>query len=82
VSICLDCLDEPTKLCAVHHRTDNLVSPEDVRGLLLEEVALLAAGLHGTLLDGEHLQHFKPCQPCRNAILRLGESLKRLEAAK
>lgn len=78
--ICLDCQASPLKICAEHHRTDNLVSAEDIRGMALEEIAMFAGGLHGTLLDAEHMKHFMPCHPCRNALRRLGEALERLRA--
>lgn len=78
---CLDCLDEETKICPVHHATDNLVSKEDMRGWALEEVAIYSKSLLVVLADAEHLKHFQPCGADRAAMENLGRALKRLKEA-
>lgn len=78
--ICLDCQAEPTKLCAFHLRTDNLVSIEDLQNLALEEIAIHASGLLESLRHAENLKHFTPCLSCQTAVRQLGEAIQRHQA--
>jgi hypothetical protein len=61
MSVCLDCLASPGKLCPHHAKTNNLHDESD-------ECLFLVMSLRVALLDAQDPSHPKNCGTCTEAL--------------